>query len=128
MTLSFISQNSVDLDLLSFLLPLDHLLMRFSDPFLFLILELNFSAVIRLDVGIISISLHNLLNSLNVFCISPGKLFPRLVQTLMTLICFGFGFTFSNFDFVSLTFSTLYFSLLINVLILICVSLIGSLL
>ena len=128
MTLSFISKNSLDSDLLSFRLPLDHLLMRFSDPFLFLVLALNVSAVIVLDVGILFISLHKLLSSLNIFCISPGKLFLRLAQTLMTLICFAFGFTFSNFDFVSLTFSTLYLSLLVNVLILICVSLIGSLL
>ena len=55
MTLLFISQNSTSLNPLSFLLPLEHWPIQFSDPFLFLIFVLKSPAIVVLDVDILSI-------------------------------------------------------------------------
>ena len=55
MTLLFISQNSTSLNPLSFLLPLKHWPMQFSNPFLFLIFALKSPVIAVLDVYILSI-------------------------------------------------------------------------
>ena len=128
MTLLFTSQNSTSSNPLSFLLPLEHWPMQFSDPLLFLIFVLKSPAIVVLDIDILSISFFFGITCSGHYAFSVSHhgitlVFLRLVHKHWRCWYVLLWVHFFQLQFLIANFSTVYFPLLV----LFCISLIGLL-